>query len=149
MGGCSNGYYADYSIRTCVQYCNSSLLTFMDTSTMSCVTQCPYGLYGDYSNSGQKKCAINCPSGWYTDDSTWTCVQVCPTNPSYYADTASGACMAACRAELDLFAYDGTRMCVNPCPANTTADVNTRRCLSNCLLVPSTYLFVNGTQRTC
>ena len=82
---------------------------------------------------------------------TWTCVQTCPTYPSYYADATSQACLSQCRVDLDLFAYDGAniRTCVNPCPNGTFADIYTRRCLLNCLLQPNTYEYVNGTERTC
>ena len=40
--------------------------------------QCPLGTYGDYSNMSAKICVLTCPDGWYADNSTWTCVQVCP-----------------------------------------------------------------------
>ena len=120
---------------------------------MSCVTQCPFGYFGDYSVNTDKKCVTSCPSGWFLDNSTWTCVETCPTYPSFYSDTASGTCLSACRVELDLFAYDGVgvgnRTCVNPCPNGTYADIYTRRCLVDCLLEPSTYMYVNGTERTC
>ena len=35
------------------------------------------------------------------------------------------------------------------CPNGTYADIYTRRCLVDCLLEPSTYMYVNGTERTC
>ena len=138
VGGCSNGYYADETSRNCLMNCTGSVSTYKDSSSMSCVSQCPFGYFGDYSASYDKKCVTTCPDGWFADDSTWTCVETCPTYPSYYADNASKTCMSACRVELDLFAYDGlgvgNRTCVNPCPNGTYADIYTRRCLINCLL---------------
>ncbi len=44
-----------------------------------------------------KRCRIDCPVGWYQDNSTWTCVQVCPTYPSYFADTHLRKCVDRCR----------------------------------------------------
>lgn len=44
-----------------------------------------------------KYCSIDCPDGWFADDSTTTCVQACPSRPSLYADTASKTCVAVCR----------------------------------------------------
>lgn len=95
--GCSSGYYADYSIRQCMLLCNSSLYIYRDNTTMQCVSQCPFGKYGDYSNLTAKFCRIDCPSGWFMDNSTWTCVTGCPSNPSYYADLHYGKCVDKCR----------------------------------------------------
>ena len=136
ISSCSNGYYSDSTTRSCLINCTSTDSTYKDTTTMSCVSHCPYGYYGDYSVANDKKCGSTCPGGWFTDNSTWTCVQICPSYPSYYADSASGACLSQCRVELDLFAYDGSnvRTCMNPCPTGTYADVYTRRCLLSCLL---------------
>ena len=61
---------------------------------MSCVTQCPFGYFGDYSVSNDKKCVTTCPDGWFSDDSTWTCVETCPTYPSYYSDNTSKTCVS-------------------------------------------------------
>ena len=72
--GCSSGYYADHSIRTCVLECNDAVLIYKDVSTMKCVDQCPLGQFGDYSNMSAKICSLTCPDGWYEDNSTWTCV---------------------------------------------------------------------------
>ncbi len=95
--GCSDGYYADYSIRQCVLECNNSLYIYKDDTTMQCVDQCPFGTFGDYSNMTIKKCRIDCPTDWYQDNSTWTCVTRCPTYPSYYADLHLGKCLDRCR----------------------------------------------------
>lgn len=95
--GCTSGYYADYSARLCVLLCNSTLYLYRDDSIMQCVDQCPFNLYGDPSNSSEKICRISCPSGWFQDNSTWTCVQTCPTYPSYYADLHLGKCVDKCR----------------------------------------------------
>lgn len=111
-GGCSNGFYADQSTRTCVEFCNNSIYTYRDNTTMSCVSQCPFGTYGDHSDPTQKVCILDCPDGWFSDDFNWTCTQVCPTNPSLYADLSTGTCVATCREDLNQFAYDGNRTCV-------------------------------------
>ncbi len=149
LKGCSTGYYADYSQRKCVLDCNASLHLYKEDDTMQCVDQCPFGQYGVYKNLSAKYCSIDCPLGWFKDNSTWTCVQVCPSTPSYYADIDSGECIDACREELDLFAYDFNRTCLSQCPASEFADNYTRRCLLKCLLEPNTYEFVNGTERIC
>lgn len=89
--------YADESIRTCVSTCNSTLNLYRDSTTWRCVSLCPLNTYGDYSNAADKKCVTVCPSGWYSDNSTWTCVQSCPSVPSYYKETHLGQCVAVCR----------------------------------------------------
>lgn len=101
---------------------------------MQCVSRCPFGYFGDYSDTADKKCVVGCPSGWFADNSTWTCVEKCPVYPSYYADLSSRTCVSHCRVELDLFAEDTNRTCVNFCPNGTYADIYTQRCLDNCLL---------------
>jgi hypothetical protein len=49
---------------------------------MTCVINCPVYLYGDASDPNDPVCNTNCPLGWYTDNTTWTCVTLCPN--SYY-----------------------------------------------------------------
>ncbi len=67
-------------------------------------------MFGDYSNPANKICVTDCSTaGWYADNSTWTCVQTCPTFPSYYADLTSKSCVSQCRADLGLYASDDTR----------------------------------------
>lgn len=116
---------------------------------MQCLTQCPFGQFGVYQDLTAKYCSVDCPDGWFADNSTWTCVQQCPSTPSYYADLDSKTCVDKCREELSLFAYDIGRICVTECPSAYFADNFTRRCLLDCLLEPSTYEFVNGTERIC
>jgi hypothetical protein len=106
-----------------------------------CVSLCPLNTYGDYSNPNDKVCVINCASGWYSDNSTWTCVQNCPSTPSYYIETSLAQCVATCRSDLNEYALDIGRICVTNCPSGYFADNNTGRCLQNCLIVPSTYRF--------
>lgn len=133
--------YTDESIRTCVATCNATLNLYRDETTWKCVEICPLNTFGDYSNSADKKCVATCPSSWYSDNSTWTCVQNCPSVPSYYKDTTLGQCVFTCRAELQEYALDVGRICVTDCPTGYYADNNTRRCLIDCLIVPSTYRF--------
>lgn len=121
----------------------------MDDTTMQCVDQCPYGQFGVKADLAAKYCDIACPDGWFADNSTWTCVPNCPSNPSYYADLASKVCVAICRKDLGLYASNGNRTCLSLCPETTFADNFTQRCLSDCLLQPNTYEFVNGTTRVC
>ena len=64
---------------------------------MQCVDQCPYGMFGDYSDPDAKVCTLTCPDDWFEDNSTWTCVEECPTHPSYYADLALKKCVDRCR----------------------------------------------------
>lgn len=71
---------------------------------MQCVDQCPFGTFGDYSSMTTKFCRLDCPAGWFQDNSTWTCVEVCPVYPSYYADSHLGKCIDRCRIEVNEYA---------------------------------------------
>ncbi len=97
LGGCSTGYFADYSQRKCTLNCNQSLYIYKELDTMQCVDQCPFGMFGVYNDMTAKYCSVDCPDGWLADDSTWTCVLVCPSTPSYYADINSKTCLPKCR----------------------------------------------------
>jgi hypothetical protein len=77
--------------------CNSNLYIYKEEETMQCVNQCPFGKYGVYQDPAAKYCSVDCPNGWYADNSTWTCVQQCPSTPSYYADLDSKTCVDRCR----------------------------------------------------
>ena len=129
VGGCSLSYLADYTARTCLINCTSTDTTYRDATTSSCVTQCPFGTFGDATVSNDKKCVVGCPANYYADNSTWTCVSRCPTYPSYYADLSSRICLSNCRVDQDHFAEDINRTCVGQCPDGTFADIYTRRCL--------------------
>ena len=64
---------------------------------MTCVDYCPYGMFANPSDPTNKVCTLTCPEGWFEDNSTWTCVEECPTFPSYYADLHLNKCVFKCR----------------------------------------------------
>lgn len=68
---CPNGTFANTNLRTCDSNCTGLFL--MDPSTSRCVTGCPANpkLFADWTTN---TCVFLCPSGYFADNSTRTCV---------------------------------------------------------------------------
>ena len=69
---------------------------------MRCVNVCPHPLIGDtYVTYGhQGDCIAHCPSGFWADPSTATCVTDCTDSTYDYMDDSTGdyMCVTACPA---------------------------------------------------
>ena len=80
---------------------------------------------------------MQCPIGYFADNSTRMCVTDCPSDPNYFADWFSRTCVALC-PETDTTKYYGdivTRSCVEDCPTvtnNTYRDSILRICMPVC-----------------
>ncbi len=80
---------------------------------------------------------MNCPSGQFRDDLTYSCVDLCPPSPPTYADLTSGNCTAVCSNSY--YAHKPTRICVNKCPGSMFADPVSRNCVEKCQNGTDTY----------
>jgi hypothetical protein len=91
----------------------------------------------------------------YADNSTLTCVAVCPFLPEYYADYSTGTgkcvpncpnnttprifsdnstrmCQLRCNVSLFYYASNTTGECLVLCPGGFFADNQTQSCVSRC-----------------
>lgn len=74
---------------------------------------------------------MKCSFPYYSDNSTLTCVIICPSNPNTFG-------------YVDNNNYG---FCVDSCPNNLYADTNSRQCVSNCPI--STLQFADITNNSC
>ena len=65
-------------------------------------------------NGTERVCLLQCPLGYFADNSTRSCVTTCPSNPNYFADLASRTCVSLCpeTATTKYYADNLTRTCV-------------------------------------
>ena len=113
---------------------------------------CPNGYFADDS-TGQNLCSTSCP-GYYRfrDNSTRSCVSICPASNSTFGDPDGDACVYRCPsgsfAQVDVnrrcvpvcatatWGNKATRICitqpVTQCPSDTWADNFTQRCEEVC-----------------
>lgn len=92
---------------------------FRDKASRACVEDCPEPLvFGDTSDTN-RFCVITCPSTYYKDYATMTCLQNC-----YRAGTANN---------LNYFKYNGSDpACFQVCPSGTVADQLNGSCVPKC-----------------
>lgn len=67
---------------------------------------------------------MNCPIGYFADNSTRNCVTGCPSNPNYFADWLSATCVTLCPQTSTTIYYSDTltRTCVDTCPNQTLSN---------------------------
>ena len=115
--------------RKCVEMCPSSPAYLADEQNHKCVLTCANGTY-KFINNTYRGCLDYCPQqvfnssvsmDLYTDNTTWTCVSVCPFG--YYAfkhptNSTIRKCVPMCEIVDDVyyFAEENTRKCVTDCP---------------------------------
>ena len=163
---CSGSLYADPFTRNCSTSCSNSY--FSDPSSSTCVSLCPPGYFGDitggykctqtcsvateFGNPLTRLCVTkaNCPSPYiYADNHTRTCVSLCPSSQSYYADSLNLACVTNCpwNNPVNYYTYKdpSTQRCVTSCPSNPSyfRDTTTQTCVNSC---PSPYFAVASTR---
>lgn len=127
-----------------------------------CVTFCPNDYYAYNTSQLCLYLTCNIVSDLYADNTTHTCVSVCPASADLfgdptsgkcvlycptnrYADTVTQSCVTNCNSAPRLYAYDLTNECLQACPAPYIAfDVN-NKCILTC---PSPY-FKNLTSNAC
>jgi hypothetical protein len=142
---CPTGFFADNSTRVCVSKCPSVPAMFGYVPTRTCFEVCPFG-YADMNNATRLCVAITECSptlNLFADNSSKSCVSVCPTVPSTFGNPLNRQCMSTCPSANNLYADNLTRRCVNPCPAPTYADPLSQTCVSLC---KPTYFGINTTR---
>jgi hypothetical protein len=93
--------------------------TLIDTTTNSCVAECPDDTKIWYGNlvATQPICVIatNCPSNYFADYDAGICTQTC--SPNTYILNSTNTCVYQCPDNLF---KSSTRYCVTPigCPTN-------------------------------
>jgi hypothetical protein len=116
---CPSNSFGDKDTRLCLATCFFGLVvggkakfTYADNSTNFCVYQCPqYSWADNYTIT----CTNYCTIGTFSDDSTWKCVSMCPSNPISYAYSPTSQCVYACPYRY--FASDVGRICqFGTCP---------------------------------
>jgi|JI9StandDraft_1071089.scaffolds.fasta_scaffold167848_1 hypothetical protein len=119
--------YRNPATQECVAICPTNPDLYAYTSG-DCVRNC---LGGTYAETTSRTCQTAC-SGFaatpYKDNSTYRCVDVCPTKPFYYADNSSWSCVSRCTTG---YADNKTQTCVPVCPAiwNYYADIPNSICV--------------------
>jgi hypothetical protein len=77
--------------------------------------------------------ALNCSDGYYADNTTHTCIGICPGPLYLYADNVTKECVDVC--ELGWYALNvsaGQGICSLQCPQNLWADNKTVSCTAQC-----------------
>ena len=115
--------FADMTNKICRTRCSST--TWGDTNTRNCVDSCPWdpSMYITYANPDTRQCVTSCPAFpiMYADNSTKSCVYICPSTPAVPYRT---------------FADPTTRSCVEECPIGYRADLNKSLCVASCTSYP-------------
>lgn len=135
---CPPSYFAsNRTDRLCVQYC-STYLTFGDVNSQICSNVCPENYWADNSTY---LCVDKCPSSpdFYADNTTKNCVYNCPkgVNWTTFADSQSRRCVTECPEGY--FGVNSTQRCEQYCPNGTYADPIIRVCVANCTVRPHYY----------
>jgi hypothetical protein len=134
------GLYRDVAnSRTCQPTCtfNSSYKTYRDSTTMTCVSECPtypQYLYAQGTDSSSAVCASSCPVGLYKYDANTSCLSSCPS----LLDPTTSKCVEKCpfnsASNTVLYANLITKTCVSSssCPSNTYASDDLLQCVGTC-----------------
>jgi hypothetical protein len=137
---CPPNTYADNQTRKCVTFCPSVpvtlKLTYADVAVSKyCVTECPDLYYADDS-TGNGFCVSNCAGdNRYRDNSTKSCVSICPSSNKTFGDKAGDMCVPLCPAGF--FAQqDANRRCVDRCAGTSWGNSVTRVCVTDPKLCP-------------
>ena len=124
--------FRDYTNKKCVQNCPSTE-PYADETTRRCYSTCPSPRYA--SNATEMRCVTVCPhpkdsSSYETYGHLGACVDYCPSG--FWADPATATCIADCNHAS--YPYNdnstGIRICVATCPyPNHFADTSTNDCV--------------------
>ncbi len=112
----SNNRFADNAINMCVDTCtkyNNSYDSFADLYSRQCVTQCPIDKFTIKDNN-TRKCEPRCTRlNEYADWTTGYCVTMCPSG--WYADPVTLTCVQNCSLYSQRYIYELNRSCVTNC----------------------------------
>lgn len=127
---CPDTYFSDNSTRTCTQTCNTSVGYIAYNLTRMCVLVCIGNTYARsgvcvsqcynasetpplyYIDNTTKSCVTVCPDYYFKDDTTGQCVLADACSDNYYADFSVRACVLLCNASLYIYKDDSTMQCV-------------------------------------
>jgi hypothetical protein len=111
---CPSNYYADDMVGLCVAVCTEGQWI----SGKNCVEYCPPNFY---SNPNSLVCvnATGCPTSYYADNVTISCVLQCSGS---FADPTTRTCVTQCPVVSNIVYYADsyTRMCATTCTNNAT-----------------------------
>ena len=137
---CPTGYFNDAASLTCIRcYVASNPTTDVHKSCKSCsgilMTNCLSCEAGNYYYPRRRVCLGSCPSGYYADDATSTCLPCYSTiNPIELhrtCITCSGGDSNNCLScETNAFYIASENICVNTCPDGYFKDPITNTCIT-------------------
>ncbi len=90
-----------------------------------------------------------CPTGYYADSTTSTCVATCPSSPSRFGENSTRLCQVDCSTG---YKYIDTRVCIDVCPGGKDGlglfgdPTDPDACVSSCA---ANGLFADSTTRLC
>lgn len=132
---CLYNQFSDPATNSCLTNCTSSGFTYIYYDNQTCVNECPStpDLYGYQNND----CRPQCPTGWFAENFTRTCVQVCPNISLLYlneswADPLLGRCVSRCSALSYSYTNTTDNVCVTVCPTGYFASTLTQACVLSC-----------------
>lgn len=137
----SPNLFGDNATRTCNLTCSGTYVRdwqyLRRCVNLNACSRTPVALFGD---SVKALCvvALNCSDGYYGDNSTNVCKQICPGSTLRYADNVTKQCVAQC--SLGWYALNltaGKGVCSEYCPLGQWADNFTVKCTNRCS--PLTY----------
>lgn len=134
-------YFGDNSTKMCVLVCPLVPNYFGDNATNQCVSTCsnnevrdwqfmrrcvnitncsktPVLLFGD-ANKSECVTALNCSDGYWGDNNSYYCINICPGPTLLYADNVTKQCVSLCA--LQWYAFNvttGKGVCIQYCPLN-------------------------------
>jgi hypothetical protein len=95
------------------------------------VADCMPGLYMNPLDPYFGSCQPVCTQDYYADNTTRTCVRVCPVSPYLFGENGTFTCVKDCLVN-NQFKYIEGRVCVTNCPDGTFRDNLTRVCEYTC-----------------
>ena len=125
-------------------------MTYGDSNTRSCVTNCSLGKFGDPVS---RNCVTQCPNAtikYWSDKSTgqYICVPVCPILPRLFGQNDTNTCVDQCAPPL-YGDQTGERSCIPVCPI-VSGEVYFAQNISRiCVTVCITGTWGYNTYRTC
>lgn len=137
---------ADLQSFTCVSKCANETFSFVNNSFRGCLDYCPPQVYSAnlqvnlYADNTTWSCVVVCPYGYYafahpSNDKIRTCVKMCPMvgTTYYYAEDSTRTCVTTCPL-LYKFSYADSIdfRCTTVCSRSQYKDNSTATCVKRC-----------------
>ena len=131
---CPESYWEDTANKLCSPCYVAGSPTSNSQSCKTCSgnpTACSTCYSGIFFHSMSQECLLFCPTGWYGDSTTYTCVQCyqgTASSPEKACQTCNGSSSSDCLSCQDssTYLYQGT--CLDSCPPGTYPDSTTMTC---------------------